>query len=84
MPTKTPPQTPPAPVTWASRIASYSSRMFILSLLSMGSGFYLVLIGRDIGAYVGLIGVVLAAFAGKDTLMANIYAKNGHNKPQDQ
>lgn len=54
--------------TYVSKIAEYFSRKFILSSVSLGTGFWLVLQDKPVLEYAGLVGVVLAFYNGANVV----------------
>ncbi len=67
------------------KIAEYFSRKFVLAILGMGSGFYLVIVdkGADLLAYTGLVGVVLAFYNGANVTQDWLSSRN-NSKPSGE
>lgn len=54
--------------TYAMKFFDYFSRKFILSAISLGTGFYLVLQDKPVLEYAALVGAVLAFYNGANVV----------------
>lgn len=54
--------------TYALKIFDYFSRKFVLSAMSLGTGFYLVLHDKPVLEYAALVGAVLAFYNGANVV----------------
>lgn len=54
--------------TYATKIFDYFSRKFVLSAMSLGTGFYLVLHDKPVLEYAALVGAVLAFYNGANVV----------------
>lgn len=68
------------------KIAEYISRKFILAVLGMGSGFYLVITGKggDLGAYTGLVATVLGFYNGANVAQDWLSVRAGKQPTGDK